>query len=234
MTDTDRIAELLLDWEDRREHGIDVPVEELCRDCPHLIPELARRINALKATTWLTRGDDDPPSETPAPVTPPPLPLGGRYRLDMKVGEGGFAEVWKGYDLELRRAVAVKRPKPSRLGTTDRLERFVAEARRAAGLKHPGVVPVFDVGRDAADAFIVSELVEGGSLAERIVTNPPIVQESVRLVAEVADTLAYAHRHGFLHRDIKPANVLIDICPQICPQNLPTGRGDINCYRART
>ena len=118
--------------------------------------------------------------------------------------------MWKGYDLELRRAVAVKRPKPTRLGTTDRLERFVAEARRVAGLKHPGVVPVFDVGWDGDAAYIVSELVEGGSLADRIATSRPTVQESARLVAEVADTLAYAHRHGFLHRDIKPANILID------------------------
>ncbi len=107
-------------------------------------------------------------------------------------------------------AETAKRPKRSRLGTADRLDRFVAEARRVAGLKHPGVVPVFDVGRDGDAAFIVSELIEGGSLADRIVTNRPTVQESARLVAEVADTLAYAHRHGFLHRDIKPANILID------------------------
>jgi tRNA A-37 threonylcarbamoyl transferase component Bud32 len=210
MTDAERIADLLLEWEDRREHGADVPAEELCRDCPHLLPELARRINALNVTSWMSEEDGDPPSAPPASTTPPPLPLGGRYRLDTLIGEGGFGEVWKGYDLELRRAVAVKRPKRSRLGTADRLERFVAEARRVAGLKHPGVVPVFDVGRDGDAAYIVSELVEGGSLADRIATNRPTVQESAGSVAEVADTLAYAHRHGFLHRDIKPANILID------------------------
>ena len=208
MTDADRIADLLLEWEERAAQGTDVPAEGLCPDHPHLTPELARRIHALRATAWLTEGDGDPPPGSPEPSAPPPL--GGRYRLDAVIGEGGFGEVWKGYDLELRRAVAVKRPKRSRLGSADSLERFVAEARRVAGLKHPGVVPVFDVGRDGDAAYIVSELVEGGSLADRIATQPPNVRESARLVAEVADTLAYAHRHGFLHRDIKPANVLID------------------------
>ena len=210
MTDAERIADLLVEWEERREHGTDVPAEELCRDCPHLLPELVRRINALNVTSWMSEEDGGSPPAPSAPTAPPTLPLGGRYRLDGKIGEGGFAEVWKGYDLELRRAVAVKRPRLTGSGKTDHLERFVAEARRVAGLKHPGVVPVFDVGRDGDAAYIVSELVEGGSLAERIVTARPTVQESARLVAEVADTLAYAHRHGFLHRDIKPANVLID------------------------
>ena len=86
----------------------------------------------------------------------------------------------------------------------------MAEARRVAGLKHPGVVPVFDVGRDGDSCFIVSEFVEGGSLADRIAKNRPPPQEAVRLVAEIAETLAYAHRQGFVHRDIKPGNILID------------------------
>ncbi len=141
----------------------------------------------------------------PAPNAP--RTLAGRYRLDEKIAEGGFAEVWKGYDLELRRAVAVKVPKAGRLLST---ERFMAEARRVAGLKHPGVVPVFDVGRDGESCFIVSEFVEGGSLADRIAKDRPRQQEAVRLVAEVAETLAYAHRQGFVHRDIKPGNILID------------------------
>ena len=159
MTDDDRIADLLLEWEERHEQGGDVSAEELCRDCPHLAPELTRRIHALKVTVWLSKGGDTgDPSDTHGPGEPPPEPLAGRYRLDTMIGEGGFGEVWKGYDQELRRAVAVKRPKRTRLTTADRLDRFVAEARHHAWLKHPGVVPVFDVGRHGADAFIVSEL----------------------------------------------------------------------------
>jgi tetratricopeptide (TPR) repeat protein/tRNA A-37 threonylcarbamoyl transferase component Bud32 len=207
MNDDELLAELLLRWEELHEKGQEPSAEELCQDCPHLAPLLAERIQALKVTAWMERPDDDRGTQ-PDPSTPDaPRTLAGRYRLDEKIAEGGFAHVWKGFDLELRRAVAVKMPKAGRLLST---ERFMAEARRVAGLKHPGVVVVFDVGRDGDSCFIVSEFVEGGSLADRIAKNRPTLQEAARLVAEVAETLAYAHRQGFIHRDIKPGNILID------------------------
>ena len=186
-----------------------LPLKNFVEDCPHLAPALTRRIHALKVTGWLAKADDDdgPSQDQLDPDKPRQSPLAGRYRLDVKIAEGGFAEVWRGYDLELRRAVAVKVPKQGRLPST---ERFIAEARRVAGLKHPGVVPVFDVGREGDSCFIVSEFVEGGSLADRIAKNRPTPQEAARLVAEVAETLAYAHRQGFVHRDIKPGNILLD------------------------
>lgn len=211
MSEEDRLAELPLRWEELYERGEDVGVDALCRDCPHLVPALARRIRALKITSWLSKDDDDDPSDT-APMRPdggPARLLADRYRLDGKIGEGGFAEVWKGYDLELRRTVAVKMPRVCRLDRDDTFERVFAEARRVARLKHPGVVQVFDMGRDGDCCFLVSEFVERGCLADRIAENCPTPQEAVRLVAEVAETLAYAHRQGIVHRDIKPGNILI-------------------------
>ena len=207
MTTDDTLAELLLRWEELHEQGRDVSAEELCRDCPQLAAALADRIRALRVTAWMAGPDDDggTPPDPPGPNNP--SNLAGRYRLDEKVTEGGFAEVWKGFDLELRRAVAVKMPKTGRLHST---ERFLAEARRVARLKHPGVVPVFDVGQERESCFIVSEFVEGGSLADRIATQRPKPQDAARMVAEVAETLAYAHRQGFVHRDIKPGNILLD------------------------
>ena len=115
--------------------------------------------------------------------------------------------MWRGYDLELQRVVAVKVPKPSRLESADT---FMAEARRVARLKHPGIVPVHDVGREGDSCFIVSEFVEGGSLGDHLARNPPTQQQAVRWIAEIADALDYAHLHGVIHRDIKPANILID------------------------
>ncbi len=211
MTDTDEelLADLLLQWDELRERGQDTPAAELCKDHPQLTDELARRIHALKVTSWLDKplgpGDDgvDPQGSTPTN----PRTLIGRYRLDDLIATGGFAQVWRGYDLELLRVVAVKVPKPSRLQSADA---FMAEARRVARLKHPGIVPVHDVGREGESCFIVSEFVEGGSLGEHLSRNPPTQQQAIRWIAEIADALEYAHLHGVIHRDIKPANILID------------------------
>ena len=114
--------------------------------------------------------------------------------------------MWKGYDLELHREVAVKLPKPGRLNSTDL---FMAEARRVARLKHPGIVPVHDVCREDGACFIVSEFVEGGNLRDQVASkiNP---SRAMQWVAEVAESLHYAHANGIIHRDIKPANILID------------------------
>lgn len=211
MTDTDEelLADLLLQWDELRDRGQDTPAAELCKDHPQLTDELARRIHALKATSWLDKplgpGDDGVAPQGSTPTNP--RTLIGRYRLDTLIAEGGFAQVWRGYDLELQRVVAVKVPKPSRLQSADA---FMAEARRVARLKHPGIVPVHDVGREEESCFMVSEFVEGGSLGDHLSKNPPTQQQAIRWIAEIADALEYAHLHGVIHRDIKPANILID------------------------
>jgi tetratricopeptide (TPR) repeat protein/tRNA A-37 threonylcarbamoyl transferase component Bud32 len=214
--DDDILADLLVRWEELHDQGRDASAEELCRDWPHLAGELARRIEALKVTSWL----DKPVEVTNVQAEPkPPAPchprlLAGRYRLDELIAEGGFAQVWKGYDQELQRAVAVKVPKPGRLGS---VEAFIAEARRVAKIKHPGIVPIFDTagcavqaGQPGGTCFLVSEYVEGGSLADRIRRGPVPPADAARFVAEVAEALHYAHRQGFVHRDIKPGNILLD------------------------
>ncbi len=207
--DEELLADLLVRWEELREQGRDVSALELCQGCPHLADELARRINALKVTSWLDKPVQAPADDSSSSQSAKhePRTLAGRYRLDDLIAEGGFAQVWQGYDLELHRHVAVKLPKPSRLDST---EAFLAEARRVAQLKHPGIVPVHDVGREDGTCFIVSEFVEGGSLGDHLVNNPPSQRQAIRWVIEIADALEYAHLHGVVHRDIKPANILID------------------------
>lgn len=213
MTDPDNeiLAELLLRWEELHERGQDTPATELAREHPHLIAELQRRINLIKAASWLDNPlDEDPPSQDGEPPTrpkPPSRMLAGRYRLDELIAEGGFAQVYRAYDRDLQRTVAIKLPKPSRLESTDE---FQAEARRVARLKHPSIVPVHDVGLDGEHCFIVSEYVEGGSLADRLVHTRPAKEQVVRWIADIADALEYAHLNGVVHRDIKPANILID------------------------
>ena len=209
--DDDILAELLVRWEELREQGRDISAIELCQDCPHLIDELQRRIEALQATAWLNEPLADPPPLEPSSSTVTargePRVLADRYRLDVLIAEGGFAQVWRGFDLELQRTIAVKLPKPSRLNSTDA---FIAEARRVARLKHPGIVAVFDAGRVDDTYFIVSEFVEAGSLGDQLKNNPPSQDKAVQWLAEIADALEYAHSQGIIHRDIKPANILID------------------------
>lgn len=216
MADEELLGDLLIQWEEALEQGRETSAAELCVDCPHLLAEVARRIEALRRTSWMNMplddGDDDEPWAAPTPPsdTPSDMPsrtLVDRYRLDERLAEGGFSRVWKGYDLQLLRTVAVKMPKMSHIGAVDS---FLAEARRVARLKHPGIVPVYDVGQDGDDFFIVSEFIEDGSLGDQLMHGPIPPGQSRRWLAEIADALDYAHRNGVIHRDIKPANILID------------------------
>jgi len=213
MSDTeDKLFDLFDQWSELRGQGKNIEVEELCHDCPELIPELERRIKVLKATDWLDTPISDSADESfkskPADFN---LPTHlGRYKLDELIGEGGFGQVWRGFDPELHRAVAIKLPRPDRVSTPDRIEEFLQEARRVAQLKHPGIVPIHDVGQDGKRCFIVSDLIEGRNLAEAIDAGKTDTHDACRIVAVVARVLQHAHDQGFVHRDIKPSNILLD------------------------
>jgi tRNA A-37 threonylcarbamoyl transferase component Bud32 len=209
--DEDLLSDLLLQWEELHERGQDTPADQLCGSNVHLVDELSQRIAALKATHWLNDPKphpiEEPSSDPQAKGSRPTKVSMNRYRLDHLIAEGGFAHVWRAYDTQLQRIVAVKIPKPGRLESTDS---FLAEARRVARLKHPGIVPVHDVGIENGTCFIVSEFVEGGSLGDQLARCAPTPDQAVCWITEIADALEYAHLHGVIHRDIKPANILID------------------------
>lgn len=209
LPDRECLAELLLRWEELYEQGQDTPADALARDRPGLIPELARRIEALKAISWITKPlmDEAGGPESVLSSATRDGRLGGRYRLEGLVATGGFAEVYRAFDEELQRTVAIKIPRADRLGSRDA---FLAEARRVARLKHEGIVPVYDVGTEGDVCFIVSEFLEGGSLADRLVRRRATTAQVIRWITEVAEALEYAHLHGVVHRDIKPPNILVD------------------------
>jgi serine/threonine protein kinase len=135
--------------------------------------------------------------------------LGGRYRLGERIAGGGMGSVYRAVDENLGRRVAVKVLRRELADDPTFLERFRREARAAAALSHPGVAGVYDYGELGGSAFIVMELVEGETLAERIAAGRLPFPEAFAIGEQVARALAAAHAHGLVHRDVKPANVLL-------------------------
>ena len=133
--------------------------------------------------------------------------LEGRYRLGDVLGRGGVADVYRARDLVLDRDVAVKMLRES-VDDTDRA-RFVGEAQLLAGLSHPSIVTVLDVGVSEGHPFLVMELVEGPTLAAALRDGPLPPDQVVQIGAALASAIAHAHEQGAVHRDVKPANVLL-------------------------
>jgi tRNA A-37 threonylcarbamoyl transferase component Bud32 len=136
--------------------------------------------------------------------------LGNRYRLSERIAAGGMGAVYRAVDETLGRQVAVKVLRRELADDATFLERFRREARAAAGLSHPGVAGVYDYGELGGQPFIVMELVEGETLAERLAARGPLPwREAFAIGEQVAAALAAAHAHGLVHRDVKPANILL-------------------------
>jgi serine/threonine-protein kinase len=132
--------------------------------------------------------------------------IGGRYRLDERLGVGGMAEVWAAQDLELDRRVAIKL-----LGPQADPVRFEREARAVAALGHPNICRLYDYGESDGRRYIVLEYLPGGTLEDRLTAGTPLPDEdTLRISTELASGLAQAHARGLVHRDLKPANVLFD------------------------
>ncbi len=154
------------------------------------------------------------PKLTPAPAAAAPmsanLPKGfGRYAVTEILGSGAFGTVYLGHDHQLDRPVAIKAHRSDRALSGDSLQDFQNEARRLAKLKHPGIVAVHDFGTQDDQVYIVSDFVQGTTLKDRLRKQAFTWQESIRIIAAMADALAHAHAQRTVHRDIKPANIIL-------------------------
>ncbi len=134
----------------------------------------------------------------------------GRFELLAKVGSGGFGTVYKARDPQLDRIVALKVLKLGELASDDQKDRFLREARNAAQLRHPAIVPVHEIGDHDGVPFIVSEFIEGVTLSDWLSGKRQPYGESARLVLELAGALQHAHQKGVIHRDVKPSNIMLD------------------------
>ena len=155
-----------------------------------------------------------PPANPQAPIVDDDLPKSiSRFQIRQRLGEGAFGIVYRAYDPQLDREVALKVAKPGTLTTPQRIQRFFREAKSAANLRHPNIVPLFETGKDGEHYFIASAFIKGHTLEHHIEATDekglPIV-DAVRIARKLGEALGYAHSQGIIHRDIKPANIMID------------------------
>src|SRR5262245_5535512 len=225
--DESRLDELLDRFQDLLDEGGSPSVAELCRNCPELRDELARRVARLARVGRLF--EDDPPAPATQPAAGPrsissdktwvshagegvsvveiPAPPG--YEVLEVLGEGGMGVVYKALQVSLNRVVALKMILPGARARPVDLDRFRAEARAIAALRHPNIVQVYETGEFRGLPFFSLEFCEGGPLSAILKGEP----QPPRAAAEAAEVLAravqYAHEHGIVHRDLKPGNVLL-------------------------
>jgi putative two-component system response regulator len=132
----------------------------------------------------------------------------GAYRIMERIGRGGMSTVYRAYHAALDRYVAIKVLPDFFADEPGYRERFQQEARSVARLKHPNILEIYDFGSEAGTAYLVLELVDGGTLTDRL-GKPMELREVIRVLEQLGSALDHAHAHGILHRDIKPSNVLI-------------------------
>ena len=171
-------------------------------------------------------------SDAPAAAAP-----GREVRAARGTRQRVVRHVFRARDTELGRTVAIKILRAGRLAGAGDVERFLREARSAAQLKHPGIVALYEAGQTADGVcYLVEEFVRGATLADRLRAGPLDPRAAARLVAEVADALDSAHRHGVIHRDVKPSNILLDADgrPHVTDFGLAKREADDADHDART
>ena len=148
------------------------------------------------------------PSSTASCRPSLPRPFGD-YELLEKIAEGGMGVVYKARQQGIDRVVALKMIRAAAVASPGAVERFHNEARAAARLEHPGIVPIYDVGEVEGQPYFTMAYVGGGSLQQRLADGPLPPREAARLLQLVAEAVQYAHEHGIIHRDLKPHNILL-------------------------
>ena len=133
----------------------------------------------------------------------------GPYEIHSSIGTGGMGEVYRARDPRLSRDVAIKILPASFSSDPDRLRRFALECRASAALNHPNILSIFDIGEDRAAPYVVSELLEGETLRERLRQGPIPSRKAIDYARQIANGLAAAHEKGITHRDLKPENLFI-------------------------
>jgi formylglycine-generating enzyme required for sulfatase activity/tRNA A-37 threonylcarbamoyl transferase component Bud32 len=239
MPNEDRLEELLLVWEERKECGEQPSAEELCQDFPELVGRLRESIGAIRQMQWLDdelsqngsspgggfsqssgsrkaagalmSTDSNGPSGVGRSAAAPAVRVLGDYTVLERIAIGGMGEVFKAVHRRMQRVVALKILRQDAVASAESVERFHREVKTAAKLDHPNIVTAYDAGEDGGVHYLVMEFVDGHDLSRHVKEHGPLsAEQAARCVIQAAQGLAYAHQQGITHRDIKPANLLID------------------------
>ncbi len=210
-----RLGKLIEQLLSQARAGAPAEVEDLAARHPDLAGELRELWEtALLAEAVGSRWGDAQAGDrfgAPSPVTLPANTTLGDYELLETLGQGGMGVVYRARQASLGRIVALKMVLRGSLASATDLARFRGEAQSAARLRHPHIVPVFEVDEHDGLPFFTMQYIAGRTLAQRLADGPLAGREAARLLAPIARAIAEAHRQGVLHRDLKPSNILIDV-----------------------
>jgi hypothetical protein len=223
----EQFAAWLIACHEALEAGREPPLRSAAGIPPELRPRLERGLAGLHLLRqWARRrGGAGGPSARPTTAdadldrgaaSSPPWTRLGRFEIRRELGRGGCGIVFLAYDPHLGREVALKVPRPEVAVTPGLRGRFQREARAAAGLDHPNLIPVYEVGEVGPICFLVSAYYPGITLAEWLNhrTEPAPFDLAARLLATLAAAIQHAHDRGVVHRDLKPSNVLLQSLPE--------------------
>jgi serine/threonine protein kinase len=219
------VSDLLLRWQEAREQGRTLALEELCRDCPDLLRIVRQQIDAILSMEAMLRSqetkaegadalttDSHPRGNTNQPTEDMSEAVPG-YQILGELGRGGMGVVYKARDLRLKRLVALKMILAGPHAAPEQIERFRTEAEAVARFQHPSIVQIYEIGSHEGLPYCALEYVGGGSLAQQLAKGLPGFREAARLTEALARAMHYAHQHQVVHRDLKPANVLLTFDP---------------------
>src|SRR5246127_505987 len=185
-----------------------------CPHCSTVNPEFAE--SCSRCGTPMPIGDSETMVMVDATALPPGSDFGARYRIEALLGQGGMGRVYKAYDKDLDRVVALKVVRHGVMGETDALKRFKQELVLASKISHKNILRIHDMGEVAGTKFITMAYVEGQDLYGILKENPKLPLERVlKFARALAEALAAAHAEGVIHRDLKPQNILVNKDDQI-------------------
>jgi serine/threonine protein kinase len=210
---TDRDERLALLFEDasaRQGQGQIVDWAALGQAHPDLVDELKQLLAIGQVVRFAASAPTLPPEPKGSAARPSPPSAIGNFELQEELGRGGMGVVYKAWDAELGRHVALKMILRGMHATPTDLARFRVEAGAAAALNHPNIVPIYQVGEHDGQPFFVMKLIEGRTLAGLVKDGPLPPRRAAEILLAVARAVEHAHDRGVLHRDLKPANILLE------------------------